>query len=84
VRSPRCACVYPTPLFFPTFLLFPLVCNIPFMSLLFVHPAVIPLGDRGARVRFHIGSRMSTSPYRLDRLWPASYPMGTGVSFPRG
>jgi hypothetical protein len=42
------------------------------------------LDHRGAGVRFPVGSRIATSPYRPNRLWdpPDPYPMGTGDSFP--
>jgi hypothetical protein len=39
---------------------------------------------RGEGVRVPVGSRIFSSPRRPDRLWDrrASYPMGTGGSFP--
>jgi hypothetical protein len=42
------------------------------------------LGDREFGVGVPVGSRMFSSPRFPDRLWgpPASYPMGTGGSFP--
>jgi hypothetical protein len=44
------------------------------------------LDDRGVGVRVPVGSRILSSPRRLDRLWvhATSYPVGTGGSFPRG
>jgi hypothetical protein len=44
------------------------------------------LDDGGVGLRVSVGSRMFSFPRRSYRLWghPASYPMGTGVSFPGG
>jgi hypothetical protein len=42
------------------------------------------LDNRGIGVRVTVGSRIFSSPRRPDRLWDptASYPRGTGGSFP--
>jgi hypothetical protein len=44
------------------------------------------LDDRGVGVRVPVGSRIFSSPCRPDRSGAhlASYPMGTGGSFPGG
>jgi hypothetical protein len=45
------------------------------------------LDDRGARVRFPAGAGNFSFHYRVQNgsgAHPASYPMGTTVSFPRG
>jgi hypothetical protein len=43
--------------------------------------------DRGSRVRFPAGARNFSLHHRVQNgsgAQPASYPMGTGVSFPGG
>jgi hypothetical protein len=42
------------------------------------------LDDRGVGFRVQVGSRIFSSPRRLDRHWaqPSSYPMGIGDPFP--
>jgi hypothetical protein len=44
------------------------------------------LDDGGVGVRVPVGSRIFSSPRRTDRsgAHPASYPVGTGGSFPGG
>jgi hypothetical protein len=44
------------------------------------------LDDRGVGFRVPVVDRIFSSPRRLDRFWgpPASYPIGTGGSFPGG
>jgi hypothetical protein len=44
------------------------------------------LDDRGVGVQVLVVSRIFSSPHHSHRLWahPASYPLGSGVSFPGG
>jgi hypothetical protein len=45
------------------------------------------LDDRGSRVRFPMGARSFSLHHRIQNdsgAHPASYPMGTGGSFPGG
>jgi hypothetical protein len=45
------------------------------------------LDDRGSRVRFPVGTENFSLHHRVQKgsgAYPASYPMGTGDSFPGG